>query len=57
VGVLAELMDQDAKAARSVSAAMRGLGRGERFDEVGAEGFVLTMGRVLGLEEHMRQIC
>jgi len=56
-GVLAELVDQDAEAARGVAAAAGGLGRGEAFDEEGAEGFVLAMGGVLRLEEEASEIC
>jgi hypothetical protein len=44
-------MDEDAKASRGVSAAASGFGRGESFDNVGAKGFVLAVGGVLGLEE------
>jgi len=44
-------MGQDAKATRSVAATAGGLGRGEALDEIGAEGFVLAMGGVPGLEE------
>ncbi len=50
-------MDQDAKAARGVSATPGGFDRGERFDEVGAEGFVLTVGGVLGLEKDAGEVC
>ncbi|MEK7755026.1 MAG: hypothetical protein AAB654_24075, partial [Acidobacteriota bacterium] len=53
---LAELVGQNAKASRGVTAAAGGLGGREPFDEVGAEGFVLAVGGVLGLEEEAGEI-
>ena len=50
-GILAELMDEDAEAARGVTEAASGLGAGKAIDEEGAEGLVLTVGGVGGLEE------
>ena len=51
MGILAELMDQDAKAARGVTEAASGLDAGKTVDEEGAEGLVLTVGGVGGFEE------
>ena len=50
-GILAELVDEDSEAPWGVTEAMRGLGAGEAIDEEGAEGFVLTVCCVGGLEE------
>ena len=50
-GILAELVDEDSEAPWGVTEAMSGLGDGEAIDEEGAEGFVLTVGCVGGLEE------
>jgi hypothetical protein len=50
-------MDQNAEASGSVSAAPGGLGGGEIFNEVGAEGLVLTVRGVLGLEEKAGEVC
>ena len=57
VGVLAELMDQDTKPAGGVTAAAGGLGRSESLDEIGAQGFVLAVSGVLGLEEGASESC
>ena len=51
MGVLAELVAQDAEAARGVAEAGGGLGGGDLLDEVGAQGLVLAVGRVGGLQE------
>lgn len=45
------MMDQDAKAAGSVTEATCGVGAGETVDEESAEGFVLALGGVGGFEE------
>jgi hypothetical protein len=45
-GLLAELMDENAKAAWSVAEAPGGFGGGETVDEEGPEGFVLSVGGV-----------
>ena len=50
-GLIAELMDEDAKAPRGVAEASGRLGGGETVDEEGPEGFVLSMGGVGGLQE------
>jgi hypothetical protein len=55
--VVAELVGQDAEAAGRIAAATGGLGRGEAFDEIGAEGFVLAVGGILGLEEEAGEGC
>ena len=51
LGVLTELMDQDAKAAGGVAEARGGGGGRKSLDEVSAEGLVLAVGRVDRLEE------
>ena len=56
VGILAELVDQDAKTPRSIATTAGGLGRREALDEKGAQGFVLAVGRVLRLEEEAGEI-
>ena len=56
LGVLAELVDQDAEAARGVAAAAGGFGRAEALEEIGAEGFVLAVGGVLWLEEEAGEV-
>ena len=44
-------MDEDSEAPWGVTEATSGLGAGEAIDEEGAEGFVLAVGGVGGLEE------
>ncbi len=51
VGVLAELMTKNAKAALRVAKALGHLLGGEVVDEVGSQGLVLTVGGVRGFEE------
>ncbi len=51
MGILTELMDQDAKAARGVTETASHLDAGNTSDEERAKGFVLTVGGVGGLEE------
>jgi hypothetical protein len=51
VGVLAELVDQGTDAGRGIPEAGGDLGSRLLRDTVGAEGFVLAMGSVAGLEE------
>jgi hypothetical protein len=54
LGVVAELMTQDAEGAgRIPEAASRFDGR-EPIDEIGTEGFVLAMERLLGGKEEVR---
>ena len=55
-GILAELVDEDSEAPWGVTEAMSGLGAGEAIDEEGAEGFVLTVGSVGGLEEEAGEV-
>ena len=50
-GTLAELVDEDAEAARGVTEAASDLGAGETIDEESAEGLVLAVGGVGGFEE------
>ncbi len=56
VGILAELMDQDAKAAGGVTEAAGNFGAGNVVHEEGAQGLVLAMGGVGGLEEDLREV-
>jgi len=56
MGVLAEVMDEDAKAAGGVTATASGFGRRESFDEEGAEGLVLAVSGVLRLEEEAGEV-
>jgi hypothetical protein len=51
LGVVAELVAEDAEGAGRIAEAPRRLGGRELFDEVGAEGLVLAMQRPLGREE------
>ena len=55
-GILAELVDEDAEASRGVTEAASGLGAGEAIDEEGAEGLVLAVGGVGGLEEDAGEV-
>lgn len=50
---MSELVNQDAKAPRRVAEAAGGLLGGELVDEEGAQGFVLAVSRVGGLEEDL----
>ena len=50
-GFWRNLVDEDSEAPWGVTEAMRGLGAGEAIDDEGAEGFVLTVGSVGGLEK------
>jgi hypothetical protein len=49
-------MAQDAEGAGGIAEPPRRLGGRQLFDEVGAEGFVLAVGRVLGLEEDAGEV-
>jgi hypothetical protein len=51
VGILTELMDQDAKVARGVTETASHLDAGNTSDEERAKGLVLTVGGVSGLDE------
>ena len=51
VGILTELMDQDAKAARGVAETASHLDAGNTSDEERAKGLVLAVDSVGGLEE------
>lgn len=55
-GILAELMDQDAEAGRGIAETAGDLGGGEAIDEEGAEGLVLAVGGVGGLEEDAGEV-
>ena len=54
--VLAELMDQDAKASFPVPESPGSLLAAQALDEIGAKGLVLSMGGVGGLEEEGGQL-
>jgi len=54
--ILAEVVDQDAKASIRVPESFGGLLVAQALDEIGAEGLVLSMGGVGGLEEEGGQI-
>ncbi len=51
--VLAELVDEDSEAPRSVTEATSDLGTGGPLNEEGAEGLVLAVGGVGGFEEDL----
>ena len=51
VSQLAELMTEDAEGAGGIAKASGDFEGGESLNEVGAEGFVLTLERVIGGEE------
>ena len=55
-GILAELVDEDSEAPRGITEAMSSLGAGEAIEEEGAEGLVLTVGSVGGLEEEAGEV-
>ena len=51
LGVLPELVHQATEAAGSITETFRGLGGGKSLDKIGAEGLVLAMAGVAGLQE------
>jgi hypothetical protein len=53
VGVVAELIAEDAEGVGGVSEAAGDLGSGQFLDEEGAQGLVLTMERRFGAEEEL----
>ena len=55
LALIAELMDEDAKATRRVAEPPGRLGGGDALDEEGAEGLVLSMVGVCGLQEEACQ--
>jgi len=55
--ILSKLVAENSKASGAVSEALGDLSRREPLDEVGAQGFVLAMGRVLGHEECLSGVC
>ena len=56
MGILAELVDQDAKAAGGVTEAAGNFGTGDVVHEEGAEGLVLAVGGVGGFEENLGEV-
>ena len=57
VGILAEAMDQDAKAGRGVAEALSRLSAGETFDDMGPKGFIETVVGVGRFQEAPGQFC
>ena len=55
--VLAKVVGQNAETALGVAETTGGFFGGEFIDEESAEGFVLAVGGVSGLQENFRQIC
>ena len=51
------MMDKDPKASRGVSEALGDFGPGETIDEEGAQGLVLAVSRIGGLEEYAGELC
>jgi hypothetical protein len=51
------MVDQDTETAFGVAEATGGFFGGQLLDEIGAQGFVLTMGGVSGLEKDFRRVC
>jgi hypothetical protein len=56
-GLVAELPAQDAEGSGGVTEAASDFVGGEFFDKIGAEGFVLALGRGLGCEEEASFLC
>jgi hypothetical protein len=52
-GIVAELMAENAKGTGRIAEASRDFGGREFFEEEGAEGFVLPLGRQLGGREEL----
>jgi hypothetical protein len=57
IWMLTELIGQDTEASRGIPEAAGDLSRREILDEVGPEGFVLTMSGIRGFEKEARHIC
>ena len=57
LGILAEVVDQDAKASWGVAIAFGDLGPGEFLNEEGTESFVLAMCGIGGFEENAGEVC
>jgi hypothetical protein len=55
--VLTELMREDPEASGGIGEAAGDFGRRELIDEVGPEGFVLAVGRVLGFQKEVSHRC
>jgi hypothetical protein len=54
VGVVAELVTEDAKGARGIAEAVGDFVGGHLLDEVGAQGLILALQGILGAEEEAR---
>jgi hypothetical protein len=57
IGVMAELVTENAKRTGCVAEASRDLKGRPAFDEVGAESLVLSVERIFGGEEEVGQWC
>jgi hypothetical protein len=57
IGILTELVGQDAEASRRIPEATGDLDRREILNEVGPEGFVLAVSRIAGFEKKASHIC
>ena len=57
IQVFAKLGTQDTKAAWCVTETLRRLLRGQALHEVGAQGFVLTVGRILWDKKSLLFVC
>ena len=57
IGVMAELVAEDAERTGRVAEAAGDLEGRKSFDEVGTEGFVLSVQRVFRGEEEVSQVC
>jgi len=52
-----QFVAEDPEASGGITKALGDLGGGESFDEEGAEGFVLPVDGVAGLEEEAAEVC
>ncbi len=57
VGVLTELVAEDAETAGGIAEALGRPGGGEALHEEGAEGLVLAMDKVLWFQEEGAEVC
>jgi hypothetical protein len=57
IGILTELVGQDAKTSRRIPEATGDLDRGQILNEVAPEGFVLAVSRIAGFEKEASHIC
>ena len=57
IGMLTECMGENTKAPRRIPEAVGDFGRREVLDEVGPEGFVLTVSGIRGFKKDPGHIC